>query len=82
MASNIDITLPPDDEKASKADFRAQWLTIKTEIEALMRNANVIGQIANSTHVTMTDVRIVARKEVLRVHTSFARDIAFSRVDL
>ena len=46
MASDIDVTLPPDGEKASKAEFRAQFLVIKNEIEELQQKIAVPGRIA------------------------------------
>ena len=35
MTSAVDSTLPADNVKASKSDFRAQFLVIKDEITAL-----------------------------------------------
>lgn len=49
MASSVDATLPADGVKASKADFRAQFLTIKTELEALQQKNSIAGQLAYGT---------------------------------
>jgi hypothetical protein len=46
MSSSVDTTLPADNVKASKADFRAQWLVIKTEIEALQTKTGLPWKIA------------------------------------
>ena len=46
MASDVDSTLPPDDEKASKAAFRAQFLVIKNELEELQRKVRLPWTIA------------------------------------
>ncbi len=40
MASQVDVTLPPDNERPSKAEFRAQFATISAEITALQRSLN------------------------------------------
>lgn len=37
MASNIDETVPADDELVDKADLRANFSAAKDEIEALQR---------------------------------------------
>lgn len=46
MTSNIDTTFPPDDERVSKSEMRAQFATIKTEIDDLQRLNSVAWQIA------------------------------------
>ena len=46
MASAVDATIPADNVKASKADFRAQLLIIKNEITALQVRTGVPGEIA------------------------------------
>ena len=46
MASTVDSTLPADNVKASKADFRAQFLIIKDEITALQRSTSVPADLA------------------------------------
>ena len=49
MASAVDSTLPPDNVKASKADFRAQFLTIKTELTAQQNKTSLAWKIADGT---------------------------------
>jgi len=46
MTSTVDSTLPADNVKASKADFRAQFLAIKNEIEDLQRLTRLPWKIA------------------------------------
>lgn len=46
MSSSVDETLPTDNVKASKADFRAQFLVIKNEIEDLQRETSLPWKIA------------------------------------
>jgi hypothetical protein len=46
MASSVDSTLPADNVKASKADFRAQFLVIKNEIEVLQTLTRLPWKIA------------------------------------
>ena len=48
MASNVSTTLPADNVKSSKADFRAQFLVIKTEIEELQRKVRLPWKIARN----------------------------------
>ncbi len=49
MASNVDSTLPANHVKASKADFRAQFLVIKNELEALQQKTSLAWKIADGT---------------------------------
>lgn len=46
MASNLLTTIPADNVKASKAEARAQYLIIKTEIEELQRKVRLPWKIA------------------------------------
>ena len=46
MASEIDDTIPADNEKVDKADLRANFAAAKSEIEALQAKSGVPGQIA------------------------------------
>ena len=46
MTSSVDSTLPADNVKTSKADFRAQFLVIKNELEALQAKTSVAGEMA------------------------------------
>ena len=46
MASAVDETLPSDNSKAAKADFRAQFLVIKNEITDLQRETKLAWKIA------------------------------------
>lgn len=41
MASNVDPTIPADNVKPRKADFRDNFLAIKTEIEALQTQTSL-----------------------------------------
>lgn len=46
MSSQVDATIPADGVKASKATFRANFLTIKNEITALQRQTRLPWKIA------------------------------------
>ena len=46
MASTIDVTVPVDNVKVSKADIRANFLRAKNEIEALQRQTALAWRIA------------------------------------
>lgn len=46
MASDVDDTIPADNEKVDKADLRNNFTTIKEEIEDLQRATRLPGQIA------------------------------------
>ena len=41
MPSNIDVNFPPNNVLVSKGQMRAQWATIKREIEALRAHREV-----------------------------------------
>lgn len=76
MASAVDSTLPADNVKASKADFRAQFLTIKNEINALQKRTGVPGAKAFYGFVDLDEVR----QEIYKFHarkSEIPRDIAF-----
>lgn len=80
MASEVDETLPTDNVKTSKADFRAQFLIIKNELTALQQRTNVAGAKAFYGFVDQGDLE----QAVLRVHNEqaggLAEDIAYGRV--
>ena len=82
MTSTVDSTLPADNAKASKSDFRAQFLIIKNEITALQQRTSVAGAKVFYNFVDEADLQA----SVLRVHNSqastFATDIAYGRVSL
>jgi hypothetical protein len=82
MTSAVDSTLPADNVKASKSDFRAQFLTIKGEITALQARTSVPG--AKAFYGFVDDAELNAA--IIGVHnaliSSIARDIAFGRVSL
>jgi hypothetical protein len=82
MTSAVDATLPATNEKASKAEFRAQFLTIKNEITALQARTSVAG--AKAFYGFVDDAEL--NSAVIRVHNALisglARDIAFGRVSL
>lgn len=82
MTSSVDSTLPADNVKASKADFRAQFLTIKEEITALQIRTSVAGMEAFFDYITSTELTA----EVQRIHnlqvSGLAADIAFGRVSI
>lgn len=46
MSSNVDTTIPADNERPIKSEFRAQFQTIKDEIEALQRETRLAWKIA------------------------------------
>lgn len=46
MASTIDVTIPPDNVKASKADVRENFLRAYNEITALQRLTSLAWRIA------------------------------------
>lgn len=54
MTSAVDSTLPADNVKASKADFREQFLVIKNEITALQQRTGVAGAIAFGNDTLLT----------------------------
>lgn len=46
MASQVDDTIPRDNVKPDKAEFRENFATIKREIEALQRQTTLAWQLA------------------------------------
>ncbi len=82
MTSAVDSTLPADNVKASKSDFRAQFLVIKDELTALQQRTSVAGAKAFFGFVDEAELKI----EVLRLHNEqaggFAEDIAYGRVSI
>jgi hypothetical protein len=82
MTSSVDSTLPADNVKASKADFRAQFLAIKNEITALQKRTSVAGAKAFYNFVDADDLaQAVKTQHELQVSTLPA-DLAFGRVTL
>lgn len=80
MASAVDATIPADNVKASKADFRAQLLIIKNELTALQVATSVPARQAFESHVSEIDVARIVRR--LTAETTYARDHAFGRIPL
>ena len=76
MASEVDVTLPADDEKVSKADFRDQFRVIRDEISALQAQIATPGLSAYGNFVSPQEmsrqIRVKAR--------NLAQDMAFGRV--
>jgi hypothetical protein len=81
MTSAVDSTLPADNVKASKADFRSQFLTIKNEISALQQRTGVPGAKAFYGFIGIEEVRQEIHKFHIRP-SELPRDIAFGRVSL
>lgn len=46
VGSNVDVTIPADNEKVSKADIRTNFAAIKSEIEDLQRKTDLPWRIA------------------------------------
>jgi len=46
MASDVDTTIPADNTKPVKSEFRAQFSTIKDELEALQLLTSLAWKIA------------------------------------
>jgi|TARA_R100000049_G_C1924622_1_gene69244 hypothetical protein len=82
MTSAVDVTLPADNVKSSKADFRAQFLVIKDEISALQVRAGVAGAAAFYDYVERPDLEAIVRNQFLTFTNNLARDIAYGRVSL
>jgi hypothetical protein len=53
MSSNVDTTFPADNEKVSKASWRAQQLVIKTELEELQRKTRLPWLIARGDQTSV-----------------------------
>ena len=82
MASAVDSTLPADNVKASKADFRAQFLVIKNEISALQKRTGVAGINAFYNFVNRDDLAQEVRNQHEIQISTLPADLAFGRVTL
>ena len=82
MTSAVDSTLPTDNVKPSKSDFRAQFLIIKDEITALQVRTGVPGAKAFYGFVESWEVEQEVKKFHNALPSSFPGDIAFGRVSL
>ena len=84
MASEVDKTLPTDNVKASKSDFRAQFTIIYNEITALQARTSVAGAKTFYNFVEQGDLDAAVTNAVTIQHAEqtgvLARDIAFGRV--
>jgi len=49
MASEVNVTIPADGEKASKSEFRTQFQTIKNEIDDLQQKTGIPARLAYGT---------------------------------
>ena len=65
MTSQVDTAFPVDNQKVSKADFRAQMLIISNEISALQKRVGVAGAIAFNDYMTYTEVQRLINNAVL-----------------
>ena len=82
MASAVDSTLPADNVKASKADFRAQFLVIKNEISALQKRTGVAGIKAFYNFVDADDLAQAVRTQHALQLSTLPADLAFGRITL
>lgn len=82
MASAVDTTLPADNVKASKADFRAQFLIIKDEITALQLRTGLPGAKMFYEYVELWEVEQKVRQFHDALPSSFPSDIAFGSTSL
>jgi hypothetical protein len=82
MASAVDSTLPADNVKASKADFRAQFLVIKNEISALQKRTGVAGVKAFYNFVDADDLAQAVRTQHALQLSTLPADLAFGRITL
>ena len=82
MTSTVDSTLPADNVKASKADFRAQFLAIKNEISALQKRTGVAGIKAFYNFVSYDDLAQEVRNQHAIQISTLPADLAFGRVTL
>ena len=82
MASAVDSTLPADNVKASKADFRAQFLVIKNEISALQKRTGVAGVKALYNFVDADDLAQAVRTQHALQLSTLPADLAFGRITL
>ncbi len=79
--SSVDATFPVDNEKVSKAEMRAQFLTIKEELTYLLSRIAIAGNSAFGS-ASISDVEEAISTYHTRNKTSVARDLAFGRLDL
>ena len=82
MASAVDATLPADNVKASKADFRAQFLTSKNAISALQKRTGVAGAKAYYNFVDADDLANAVRLQHALQLSTLPQDLAYGRVTL
>jgi hypothetical protein len=82
MTSAVDATLPADNVKASKADFRAQFLNIKNEISALQKRTGVAGAKAYYNFVDADDLANAVRLQHTLQLSTLPQDLAYGRVTL
>ena len=82
MACAVDSTLPADNVKASKADFRAQFLSIKNEISALQKRTGVAGIKAFYNFVSYDDLAQEVRNQHAIQISTLPADLAYGRVTL
>jgi hypothetical protein len=82
MASAVDSTLPADNVKASKADFRAQFLVIKNEITALQKRTGVAGVKAFYNFVDADDLAQAVRTQHALQLSTLPADLAYGRITL
>jgi|TARA_R100000750_G_scaffold61957_1_gene54285 hypothetical protein len=79
MTSAVDATLPANNVKTSKADFRTQFLVIKNEITALQTRTGLPGAKAFYGFLDHQEVLNLIRQNR---PNNLAADIAFGRVSL
>ncbi len=82
MTSAVDSTLPADNVKASKADFRAQFLAIKNEISALQKRTGVAGIKAFYNFVSYDDLAQEVRNQHEIQISTLPADLAYGRITL
>ena len=82
MTSAVDSTLPADNVKASKADFRAQFLVIKNEISALQKRTGVAGIKAFYNFVDADDLAQAVRTQHALQLSTLPADLAYGRITL
>jgi len=82
MTSAVDSTIPTDNSKAVKAEFRAQFLTIKNEISALQKRTGVAGAKAFYNFVDADDLADAVRVQHSLQLGPLPQDLAYGRVTL
>jgi len=82
MTSTVDSTLPADNVKASKADFRAQFLAIKNEITALQKRTSVAGAKTFYNFVDADDLAQEVRNQHAAQISTLPADLAYGRITL